>query len=259
MSKQPSLTARYVIAILATSAFMIWVAKDDTDRLLDVGLFWTLAITAGWLQMLLISRGVRASFGAEVWPGWALLLAQTFIGAVPLTFEVRWLMLTIVNPEGGLPPPWMSYLNVTVINLVFSLVQYTLVERWPILDTARPEAELRAERQEREAANAIPGVGKLKRRPEGLNGRIQYMQMEDHYLRVHTDEGEGLALYRMSDAVADLEDTDGRQVHRSWWVAKDAVKEVKRERHKKTIIALDGTEIPVGRSFEKALREEGWI
>ncbi|WP_068118686.1 LytTR family DNA-binding domain-containing protein [Tropicimonas marinistellae] len=259
MGKQPSLTSRYAIAILATSAFMIWVAKDDTDRLLDVGIFWILAITAGWLQMLLISRGVRASFGAEAWPGWALLLAQTFIGAVPLTFEVRWLMLTIVNPEGGLPPPWMSYLNVIVINFVFSLVQYTLVERWPILAAARPDAEVRAEQEKIDASNAIPTIGQLKRRPDGLNGRIQYMQMEDHYLRVHTDEGAGLALYRMSDAVADLSDSDGMQVHRSWWVARDAVRDVRRERHKKTLIAHDGTEIPVGRSFEKALREEGWL
>lgn len=256
---QPNLTVRYVIAILATCSFMVWVAKDDAADLLDISIFWFVAVTAGWLQMILISRGVRASFGAEAYPGWVLLLAQTFIGAVPLTFEVRWLMQTVVNPAGGLPPPWMSYLNVSVINLVFSLVQYTLVERWPILTAGLPEAERRAEQERVDAANAIPTIGRLKRRPEGLNGRIQYMQMEDHYLRVHTDEGEGLALYRMSDAAADLADTDGMQVHRSWWVARGAVRDVRRERHKKTLIVKDGTEIPVGRSFEKALREGGWI
>ena len=256
---QPNLTARYLIAIAAGAAFMIWVSKNDGTDLLDTSIFWLLAISAGWLQMILISRGVRASFGAEAYPGWVLLIAQIFIGAIPLTFEIRWLMMTVVNPEGGLPPPWMSYLNVAVINAVFSLVQYTLVERWPILTAARPEADLRAEQERADAAASIPTIGLLKRRPEGLNGRIQYMQMEDHYLRVHTDEGEGLALYRMSDAVADLADAAGMQVHRSWWVARDAVRDVRRERHKKTLIARDGTEIPVGRSFEKILREEGWI
>ena len=258
-SMQPNLTARYSIAILATAAFMIWVAKDTAADMTDVAIFWVLAVTAGWLQMLLISSGVRSSFGAENYPGWALLLAQTFIGALPLTFEVRWLMQTIVNPEGGLPPPWLSYLNVSVINFVFSLVQYVLVERWPILTAARPEAEMRALQERADAANAIPTIGRLKRRPEGLNGRIQYMQMEDHYLRVHTDEGDGLALYRMSDAAADLAETDGLQVHRSWWVARDAVGDVKRERHKKTLVTKDGAEIPVGRSFEKTLRAKGWI
>lgn len=256
---QPNLSVRYFIAILATSAFMFWMAKDTAPDLLDVALFWGFAVTAGWLQMLLIARGVRASFGAENFPGWALLLAQTFIGAVPLTFEVRWLMQTVVDPQDGLPPPWMSYLNVSVINFVLSLVQYVLVERWPVLVPARPQAELRAERERIDAANAIPTIGKLKRRPDGLNGRIHYMQMEDHYLRVHTDEGEGLALYRMSDAAADLADTDGMQVHRSWWVARATVKDVRKDRHKKTLIAKDGTEIPVGRSFEKNLRAAGWI
>lgn len=256
---QLTLTARYIIAILACTAFMIWVSKNDAPNLGDAALFWLLAITAGWLQMLLISRGVRSSFGAENYPGWVLLISQTIIGAVPLTFEVRWLMRTIVNPDGGLPPPWMSYLNVLVINFVFSLVQYVLVERWPILTVARPEAELRAEKEEIAAANAVPTVGRLRRRPDGLNGQIQYMQMEDHYLRVRTDEGEGLALCRMSDAAADLADTDGLQVHRSWWVARNAVRDVKRERYKKTLVATDGTEIPIGRSFEKLLRTEGWL
>ncbi|MCP4385867.1 MAG: LytTR family transcriptional regulator [Hyphomicrobiales bacterium] len=256
---QLNLAIRYLIAILATSGFMIWMAKNDAPDLLDASIFWILAITAGWLQMLLISRGVRSSFGAENYPGWVLLIAQTLIGAVPLTFEVRWLMQTIVNPEGGLPPPWMSYLNVSVINLVFSLVQYVLVERWPILTPARSEAELQAERESTDVASAVPTIGKLKRRPDGLGGCIQYMQMEDHYLRVHTTEGEGLVLYRMGDAVADLDETDGLQVHRSWWVARDAVRDVRRERHKKTLITKDGSEIPVGRSYEKTLRTEGWI
>ena len=134
-----------------------------------------------------------------------------------------------------------------------------MVERWPILTAARPQEELRAEQEQIDAANAGPTIGRLKRRPDGLNGRIQYMQMEDHYLRVHTDEGDGLTLYRMSDAAADLAETNGMQVHRSWWVARDAIRDVKRERHKKTLIAMDGTEIPVGRSFEKTLREEGWL
>jgi len=220
---------------------MIWVSKNDAPNLLDASVFWIFAITAGWLQMILISRGVRSSFGEENYPGWVLFAAQTLIGAVPLTFEVRWLMQTIVNPEGGLPSPWMSYLNVTVINLIFSLVQYLLVERWPMLTVARPKAELLADQEKIDAANAIPTIGNLKRRPEGLNGRIQYMQMEDHYLRVHTEEGDGLTLYRMSDAAVDLADADGVQVHRSWWVARDAVRDVRRERHKKTLIANDGT------------------
>jgi len=252
------LVQRYILAIVATAGFMVMQGPGD-GPIFSSSIFWVVSVTAGWLQMLLIARGVRASFGADNYSGWVLLLASALIGAIPLTFEIRWLLETVVNPEGGLSAVWMSYLRISFINLSFSVVQYLLVEQWPILTAARSDAEIQADLAEAKDAAQVPAIGKLNRKPEGLNGRIQYMQMEDHYLRVHTDDGDGLALYRMSDAVEDLADTDGMQVHRSWWVARSAVKEVKRDRHKKALVVQDGTLVPIGRSYEKRLKNAGWI
>lgn len=243
---------------------MIWFAANGpgAEGVLRQAIFWSVAVAGGWLQMILVARGVRASFGADKWPGWALLLATALIGAVPLTFEVRWLMETIVAPPAGLPPPWVTYLNVGVINTVFCFVQFVLIERWPLFgsDIAAQQAASAGQ----PAAPALsegdpPFVGKLSRRPEGLNGTILYMQMEDHYLRVVTDAGQGMALHRMSDARRDLEGTDGLQVHKSWWVSRSAIARIRRENRKRVIAVTDGTEIPVGRSFERDLREAGWI
>ena len=103
-----------------------------------------------------------------------------------------------------------------------------------------------------------PTVGMLARRPDGLGGTIRYMRMEDHYLRVFTDEGDGLTLHRMSDARRDLAGTDGMQVHKSWWVSAAAVSEVRQENRKRIIRTTDGTEVPVGRSFEPLLKKAGW-
>jgi DNA-binding LytR/AlgR family response regulator len=99
----------------------------------------------------------------------------------------------------------------------------------------------------------------LRRRPDGLNGTIRYMQMEDHYLRVHTDEGAGLTLHRMADAVEDLAESDGLQVHKSWWIAHAAVAEVRQIGRRRVLVATDGAEVPVGRSFEPTLRAAGWF
>ncbi len=85
------------------------------------------------------------------------------------------------------------------------------------------------------------------------------MRMEDHYLRVVTDEGDGMTLHRMSDATRDLANTDGMQVHKSWWVSEAAVKEIRQENRKRIILTRDGTEVPVGRSFEPRLKDAGWI
>lgn len=136
-----SLSLRYVAAILLTTALMIWISVNEEGAGPAVPgqvLFWSAAVGAGWLQMILIARGVRASFGTERWPGWVLLVATALIGAVPISFEVRWLLETILAPEAGLPPPWLTYVNVTVINTVFCGVQYLLIERWPLFDEAAP-------------------------------------------------------------------------------------------------------------------------
>lgn len=85
------------------------------------------------------------------------------------------------------------------------------------------------------------------------------MKMEDHYLHVTTDEGRGMTLHRLSDACRELDGTGGLQVHRSWWVARGAVRGVRQENRRRIITAVDGTEIPVGRSYEAKLREAGWF
>lgn len=264
-----SVAWRYAVAIIVTSALMVWQSTDAVRAGSDLrnhALFWFAAVSAGWLQMILIARGVRASFGTDRLPGWALLAISALVGAVPLTFQVRWLMETIVSPSAGLPPPWITYLNVCVINLVFSTIQYLLIERWPIFNDQTTDKKVvttgaAAAPAVGEAGNddRVPTISMLSRRPDGLTGQIRYLQMEDHYLRVHTEHGDGLVLHRLSDATNDLLETDGLQVHKSWWVARAAISEFRNENRKRSIIASDGTIIPIGRSFEKKLREAGWI
>jgi LytTr DNA-binding domain-containing protein len=255
-----TLWLRYGVAILLTTLLMIWVALNKSTSRSDAPgqiLFWASSVTAGWLQMILIARGVRASFAKRDWPGWALMTATALIGAVPLTFEIRWLLETILAPAAGLPPPWLTYLNVSVINMVFCLVQYALIERWSLGDQAQGISSSGDCTGPQEAIR--PQVSLLTRRPDGLTGEILYLKMEDHYLHVTTPEGRGLVLHRMSDASRDLAAADGLQVHKSWWVARSAVQDIRKINRKRTILALDGTNIPIGRSFEPHLRAAGWL
>ena len=249
---------------------MVWQSTDAVragSELRNLAFFWLSAVSAGWLQMILIARGVRISFGPARYPGWALLGASALIGALPLTFQVRWLMETIVVPAAGLPPPWITYLNVCVINAVFSVIQYALIERWPILGTV---AEVTSDQVDNgsglsnpDNSNSThassPNITMLRRKPERLRGEIRYMQMEDHYLRIFTDHGNELVLHRMSDAVEDLEQSDGLQVHKSWWVSRSAVGEIRNENRKRSIVTSDGKVIPIGRSYEKSLKINGWL
>ena len=87
---------------------------------------------------------------------------------------------------------------------------------------------------------------------------MRSVEAEDHYLRVHTDRGSDLILMRLSDALAELEGLEGAQTHRSWWVARDAVRGVTRGDGRATLTLEGGLSAPVSRRYARALREAGW-
>jgi DNA-binding LytR/AlgR family response regulator len=64
---------------------------------------------------------------------------------------------------------------------------------------------------------------------------------------------------RFSDALRELAGIEGAQVHRSWWVARDAVQSAAREDGKLVLLLVGGTKAPVSRSFTRVLRDDGWI
>lgn len=108
-------------------------------------------------------------------------------------------------------------------------------------------------------ADAAPPVF-LDRLPAKLRGAEVYaVQAEDHYLRLHTSKGQDLILMRLADAVAELEGLEGAQVHRSWWVAKDAIAEAERGNGRATLTLTNGAVAPVSRTYARALRAAGWF
>lgn len=100
----------------------------------------------------------------------------------------------------------------------------------------------------------------LERLPLKLRGaEVWAVEAEDHYLRLHTSKGQDLILLRLADAIAELEGLEGAQVHRSWWVARDAIADARRGDGRATLTLRDGSEVPVSRTYAKVLRELGWI
>ena len=100
----------------------------------------------------------------------------------------------------------------------------------------------------------------LDRLPLKLRGaQVWAVEAEDHYLRLHTSKGQDLILLRLADAVAELEGIEGAQVHRSWWVARDAIADARRGDGRAVLTLKDGSEVPVSRTYAKLLRERGWI
>lgn len=87
----------------------------------------------------------------------------------------------------------------------------------------------------------------------GVRGEVTALHAEQHYVRVYTTRGEDLIHFRFSDAVAAVAHLGGAQVHRSWWVARGAVKHI----DGRTLVMVDGSEVPIGRTYTLDARRAG--
>jgi len=82
-----------------------------------------------------------------------------------------------------------------------------------------------------------------------------FLQAQDHYVDVKTTLGNELILIRLSDAIKELGEDDGVQVHRSWWVAKKHMVKEKRVDNKPSLVLSDQTVVPVSRTYRAQVTE----
>lgn len=213
---------------------------------------WVLTIGTGAVASTLVVPWVFDRQPAAGWPGWAQVPIASAIISLPVT-----VCLILMDASDGIvmgAAAWpMTFLYVYLISLILTLGGYVLAK-------AQEAGVAAGQVQDGSHAGPAPGSAFLARLPARYRAATLYaVSSEDHYLRVHTDLGEELILMRLSDAIAMLQNLDGMQVHRSWWVARDAVIDVRRENDKPLLVLKSGVEAPVSRTFLKAVREEGYF
>lgn len=222
-----------------------------------------------WVGLALAGYACYSPIGAVMvpWgrrldlPEWALWVASTLVATVPMTMIV-W-SLGFIGRAYQLPrldQAFYSYLSVLVIGAGITVL-FQMIER-------RPAVHAFTEKEENGndlagqglAGTADPVVARfLDRLPPELGTRLIALEMEDHYVRVHTALGNDLVLLRMRDAVAELDGIEGEQVHRSWWVARGAVCDVVRDGRNIRLVLDNGLEAPVSRANVALLKARGWL
>ncbi|WP_291407012.1 LytTR family DNA-binding domain-containing protein [Devosia sp.] len=107
------------------------------------------------------------------------------------------------------------------------------------------------------AAATEPAI--LERLPRGQRGRLVHIAVSDHYVDVTTEKGTTLVLMRLSDAIRETAPVAGMQVHRSHWVALDAVRRGARQGSKPVLELENGAIVPVSRTYVEAVRAAGLL
>ena len=82
------------------------------------------------------------------------------------------------------------------------------------------------------------------------------IQAQEHYTKVTTCLGSELVLYQFGQALVDLEDQPGFQVHRSFWVASENVLGWIKDNSSIKLKLKFGEDVPVSRRFEEKVKNE---
>lgn len=211
--------------------------------------YWLVTMLGGTIAMQMVSAGLDRFVRLEPM---AEAIVQ-FMVATPVITLVVWLLTAAFNARMPNPVALPAYLGpVVCITAFMSGLQY-LMHRHPQqshdFQTAAPDTP------SAEPAGAFRARLPFKFR----QADIYALSGEDHYLRVYTSAGEALILMRLYDAIRELDGIEGSQTHRSWWVAKEAVSDVLKTDGRISLILKDGLTAPVSRSYQRALKQHGWL
>ena len=218
----------YILPLSARLLF--WVG----NILAGYAIFRPLLVVGGWLAR---AAGISAT---------AANLVVLTLGTIPLTFLIMNALARFGDGAARAANFPLFYAQVWGIGLAITLFMNRFFATSPV---ETPEL---ADRAPAESPSVRPRL--LDRLPTSFGERVLCLQMEDHYVRVHGDGGSALLLMRLNDAIAELDGVEGMRVHRSWWVAMDAVTGTLRRGRGTALLLSNGTEVPVSRSYADAVR-----
>jgi DNA-binding LytR/AlgR family response regulator len=237
------------LALMAViGAFLGMLGPFGTDNLHDGPryLYWELCIVGGGA----IGVAIDEALGRRVRGAWRRVGLDSLLMTPLVTVLVLAVGLLVFNHNAGPRLPLLT-LQVFVISVAVMTVRAlvwraprTIVETRTLVAPPLPEAEA-----------AFRCRLSAKRRA----ARLIAVEAYDHWLRVHTDAGSELITLRFQDALDELAAAHGLQIHRSWWVAADAIEDVRWRRGAGEAKLAAGVTAPVSRTYAKALKEAGWF
>ncbi|SMX44036.1 LytTR family DNA-binding domain-containing protein [Actibacterium lipolyticum] len=209
-------------------------------------IYWPTVVAVGIVLGIAVRLSVqRLITGGGFWP--VVVVSSGCMGvcfAVPLTAFTRFMASGTTAHVPSLLE--MSFL-VFVAGIGVGAIRL-------LLSTPSPRQKPEAEAEEKEKV-VRPRL--LDRIEPGLQGEVLKCEVFDHYVALTTEKGQARLLMRFSDAIAELDGVDGLQVHRSHWVATNAIESQSVESGRLFLTLKDGSRVPVSRNYRPVVEERG--
>lgn len=213
--------------------------------------YWTILMGVGIAASTIANPLVIHRWLPRAHPLFQIAAIAAFI-SVPITIGLGLIELAVDGIIAPLDWWYLQYLYVLALSAVMTALAW-IVEKWRTgMLVAAPAAAA--------PATAPAGSAFADRLPVKFRSALVYaVSAEDHYLRVHTSLGETMILMRLADAVRELAALEGLQTHRSWWVAKQGLADASKGDGKVTLKLKSGADAPVSRTYQKAVKDAGWL
>ncbi len=193
---------------------------------------------SGLVGAVLLSRLVLPSAK----PAWTNVLLMGLGASLPVTLTVVALNLTFLSHQQMTTgfALWLYPYCLAICTALMALMQ--LVVEPYFASRMAPEGP----------APVAPAL--LDRLPADIRGPLSHLSMADHYVEVFTARGKTMVLMRLADAIRETEGVPGLQIHRSHWVAREAVKGIRRIEGRTMVEMKSGALLPVSRSYLPMVR-----
>jgi LytTr DNA-binding domain len=212
--------------------------------------FWVGALVIGFITFSLLVRwSIRFGRRFDI-PDWLALAGAVALVSAPVSVIISAFAVWFWQDRWTLSAHWGMWYGETLVlaePMAFGL--YFWSNRHGPAET-QPPATARKTEQPSDFRDRLP---------PRLGRDLLCLQMEDHYVRAHTPLGSDLILIALKDALEELDGVEGLQVHRSWWVAREAVSEAVNDGRNLSLRLINGVEAPVSRASVAKLRAAGWL
>ena len=239
---------RLTIDLLLLTFVGLVMAQLGPYRTLDAPpalriVYWLIAVIGGGLAGIAADRLLAVRI-----PGFWLRILAVSLAITPLItlyiYALNALLLDLPRRWWLLPQlAWQVLVVMLLLMTLRALLWRRVVETRTVIMPPLPDAERDF---------------RLRLSASRRSARLIALEAEDHYVRVHTDAGSELLPMRFSEALDDLARAYGYRVHRSWWVAAEAIEGVRWTRGGGSARLSGGLIAPVSRSYAPELKAAGW-
>ncbi|CAD0209051.1 LytTR family DNA-binding domain-containing protein [Agrobacterium fabrum] len=245
-SRRLWLTFLAVLAIfILTGPFGTSETMSFADRLL----YWTIVQGGAWMFAISFSVIANTILAGHI----GNMLTRMMIGSLTSALPIG-LLLTVTNQifygrEMALASVLKSSLSSLPLCAIFCLLSYLTTCR-SFEKVVEAATDINADAD----LDVNASIPLLERLPPQKRGELLRLSVQDHYTQIVTTRGQQLVLLRFADALKELGQTAGLQVHRSHWIADADIVSLRKQAGRLHVMTRDSTEIPVSRSYRAAVQ-----